>query len=183
MFLLPASLLALVSPALASSQPFPTAIRKQTPDSSEKILAEHLAFAPLRQVGHVVQSSFFLVEENDEDLHANGTSRFYPPFANHIDETEGSVLRRAAQALALLKNKCCQQGTYCTDVPDTDVGHVACCPNGSTCGGGVGQCPADATSCAAALGGGCCIPGFVCQGIGCKSAFVRTLCQISDILT
>lgn len=184
MVLLRASLLALISPALADNQLYPTAVKKQSPDSSEKILAEHLAFAPFLHVGPVVGSSFVSGQDSDESN--NGTARFYPPFARHIDETEESLLRRAAEALALLEkrsscpsgmnscadqgspNKCCQTGTYCTDVPDTDVGHVACCPNGSTCGGGVGKCPSDATSCAAALGGGCCIPGYVCQGVGCK---------------
>lgn len=184
MVLLPASLLAFISQALAHNQLSPTAVKRQLPDSGEKILAEHLAFAPFLQVGPVVGSSFFPDQNNDDPI--NGTARFYPPFARHIDETEDSILRRAAEALTLLEkrsacpsgmnscadqgspNKCCQQGTYCTDVPDTTVGHVACCPNGSTCGGGVGKCPSDATSCAADLGGGCCIPGYVCQGVGCK---------------
>lgn len=183
MLLFPASLLVLVSPVIADNQPFPTAIRRQSPDSNEKILAEHLAFPSSLQVGPVLGSPSFL---DDQALPSNGTARFYPAFAQHIDEREETILRRAAQALDLLQkraacpagmiscadsgspNKCCQEGTYCTAVPDTDVGHVACCPNGLTCGGGVGKCPADATSCAAALGGGCCIPGYICQGIGCK---------------
>lgn len=182
MLLFPASLLVLVSPVIADNQPFPTAIRRQSPDSNEKILAEHLAFPSSLQVGPVLGSPSFL---DDQALPSNGTARFYPAFAQHIDEREETILRRAAQALDLLQkraacpagmiscadsgspNKCCQEGTYCTAVPDTDVGHVACCPNGLTCGGGVGKCPADATSCAAALGGGCCIPGYICQGIGC----------------
>ncbi|KAG8418038.1 hypothetical protein J3458_005479 [Metarhizium acridum] len=185
LFLLPASLLAFVSQALADNRPFPIAIKKQSPGSGEKILREHLAFAPLPQVRPVVASSFFDVLSDEPHQDVDGTSRFYPPFVKHLHEAEDDVLRRAAEALALLErrsscpsgmnncaqqgspNKCCQQGTYCTDVPDTDVGHVACCPNGSTCGGEVGTCPSGATSCAAALGGGCCIPGYVCQGVGC----------------
>ncbi|OAA46054.1 hypothetical protein NOR_02807 [Metarhizium rileyi] len=184
--LLPASLLIFVSQALAASGPFPTAIKKQSADSSEKILKEHLAFAPIIQVKPAVTgSSFFDALAHEQDPKANGTSRFHPPFVKHFDETGHGPLRRAAEALFFLErrsscpsgmnscaqqgspNKCCQEGTYCTDVPDTDVGHVACCRHGSTCGGGVGKCPSGATSCAAALGGGCCIPGFVCQGFGC----------------
>ncbi|RCI08862.1 hypothetical protein L249_5083 [Ophiocordyceps polyrhachis-furcata BCC 54312] len=64
-------------------------------------------------------------------------------------------------------NKCCQKGTYCTAVPDASVEHVACCPDGARCGGQVGTCPADATSCPSELGGGCCIAGYVCRGLGC----------------
>ncbi|TWU79139.1 hypothetical protein ED733_008823 [Metarhizium rileyi] len=52
--LLPASLLIFVSQALAASGPFPTAIKKQSADSSEKILKEHLAFAPIIQATSLV---------------------------------------------------------------------------------------------------------------------------------
>lgn len=182
MLLLPTSLLALVSQATAN-QRLAAAVKKLSLDPSEKIFPEHLAFAPL-PVDAVAR--VFLDEQDDAGL--NGTARLYrPAFARHHDDAEDSTLRRAAAALALLRkrascpagmnscadqgspNKCCQQGTYCTDVPDTTVGHVACCPQGTKCGGGVGSCPADAVSCPADLGGGCCISGYVCQGVGCKS--------------
>ncbi|UNI20585.1 hypothetical protein JDV02_006657 [Purpureocillium takamizusanense] len=197
MLLLPASILALVSQAAAAQQ-VPTAVKKLSLDSSEKIFPEHLAFAPLllSSAGGIQDSDVFLRNLNhhsyddDEDAAVqrhNGTERvFRPAFARHLDDGEEQALRRAAAALALLRkraascptgmtscadqgspNKCCQKGTYCTDVPDTMVGHVACCPDGSKCGGGVGDCPAGATSCPADLGGGCCIPGYVCQGVGC----------------
>ncbi|KND89591.1 rRNA methyltransferase 1, mitochondrial [Tolypocladium ophioglossoides CBS 100239] len=158
----------------------PTVVKKLSPDLSEKILPEHLAFAPL-PVDAVAR--VFLTEQ---DAGLNATALFYrPAFARHLDDSEDGSLRRAAAALALLRkrascpagmnscadqgspNKCCQEGTYCTDVPDTTVGGVACCPQGTKCGGGVGSCPADAVSCPPDLGGGCCIPGYVCQGVGC----------------
>ncbi|GAO17125.1 hypothetical protein UVI_02026580 [Ustilaginoidea virens] len=187
----------LVSHAFAAnSQPFPIAIKRQLPDANEKILAQHLAFAPLLQPASVILRDPRLQHQHQhqrggQDEPESGVSRFCPAFAQHIGEAgtfPALALPRAAaaQALRLFQNraacpsgmnscgdsgspnKCCPQGTYCAAVPDTDVGHVACCPNGSTCGGGVGTCPPDATSCPAALGGGCCIPGFVCQGVGCK---------------
>ncbi|KAM3511408.1 hypothetical protein MY11210_004958 [Beauveria gryllotalpidicola] len=117
---------------------------------------------------------------------------YRPAFAGHLDDTRNNshhALRRgAAKALALLQrragaascpsgmsgcsaigqpNKCCQDGTVCTRIDDATVGGIACCPVGSSCGGRVGACPSDATSCPADLGGGCCIPGYVCQGLGC----------------
>ncbi|KAM3507262.1 hypothetical protein MY10362_001860 [Beauveria mimosiformis] len=117
---------------------------------------------------------------------------YRPAFASHLaDNTSSShhALRRgAAEALALLQrragaascprgmsgcsaigqpNKCCQDGTVCTRIDDATVGGIACCPVGSSCGGRVGACPSDAASCPADLGGGCCIPGYVCQGLGC----------------
>lgn len=175
-FALPASLIVLVSQA-AADQAAPTAIKKLSFNSNEKILAQHLAFSPLL-------SPFETVPE--ERYNGDITSRYWPAYKRHHDETEENLLRRAAEALAMLEkrascppgmnscdyqgspNKCCQDGTYCTDVPDTMVGHVACCPDGASCGGGVADCPSDAVTCPPDLGGGCCIPGYVCQGEGCE---------------
>ncbi|QLI70618.1 uncharacterized protein G6M90_00g074580 [Metarhizium brunneum] len=80
LLLLPASFIAFVSQALADNRPFPIAIKKQSPGSGEKILREHLAFAPLLQVEPGVVSSF---DAPSDEPHQNvdGTSRFYPPFA------------------------------------------------------------------------------------------------------
>ncbi|KID87274.1 hypothetical protein MGU_05684 [Metarhizium guizhouense ARSEF 977] len=84
LLLLPASLIAFVSQALAENRPFPIAIKKQSPGSGEKILREHLAFAPLLQVESGVASSFdALSDEPHQNI--DGTSRFYPPFAmSHV---------------------------------------------------------------------------------------------------
>jgi hypothetical protein len=97
------------------------------------------------------------------------------------------LFRRAASALALLEkrqwscptgtkscdavgypNSCCQEGETCVEVPDTGLGPVGCCPKGATCGGGVSSCGGGSTPCGSEIGGGCCIPGFVCGGVGCK---------------
>ncbi|KAH7266350.1 hypothetical protein MRS44_007839 [Fusarium solani] len=185
---LPASLIVLLSQASAEPAA-PTALKKLPPNSNHKILREHLAFAPLhilspREAAAAAVS--FLDEQDDEFLALNGTERrFRPAFAPHRDEARDGVLRRAAEALALLQRrsscpegmnscsdiasevKCCQEGTYCVDVGDAVAGGVACCPNGASCGGGVGACPSGATSCSEELGGGCCIPGYVCEGLGC----------------
>lgn len=184
--LLPPALLALISHVLAIQQ-LPTAIRKISPDSNDKILAEHLAFAPLNFLSGAAAAHEFLAAQDAESLQINGKSRLYrPAFARHHAESESTILERAAAALAILErrsscpsgmtgcdaigapNKCCQDGTVCTNVNDSTVGNVACCPRGSNCGGNVGKCPSDAVSCPAELGGGCCIPGYVCQGEGCK---------------
>lgn len=191
MLMLPASLLALLSQATAA-QLSPTAIRKIAPDPGQKIFPEHLAFAPLPRVSFGEEAD----EEEDFWPDSNATARFYSrAYAPHYDADggEGNVLRRAAEALALLRkrascpagmngcdsagapDKCCEAGTYCAKVQDESVGHIACCPQGDTCGGGVGKCPSDAVSCPASLGGGCCIPGYVCEGIGCRSWFAPIL--------
>ncbi|KAL7942134.1 hypothetical protein V8C42DRAFT_348003 [Trichoderma barbatum] len=184
MLLLPAALLALVS-EVAADQPLATAIKRQLPNPNEKLFPDHLAFEPLSRLAPFEATNLWLDEYVDEDASSNSTKRYRPAFSNHYHESEENLLRRAADVLAILQNraecpggmescsnigapnKCCPDGTYCTDVSDSDAGQVACCPDGATCGGGVGNCPGDAVSCAADLGGGCCIPGYVCQGIGC----------------
>jgi hypothetical protein len=70
---------------------------------------------------------------------------------------------------------CCGTGSICISVTgSSDAGDVGCCPNGQTCAGGVSCDEASGyTSCPGTDNGGCCLPGFKCQGIGCKSqAFV-----------
>ncbi|OAA72723.1 hypothetical protein LEL_08507 [Akanthomyces lecanii RCEF 1005] len=192
MLLLPASLLAAVlqaSSSAAVAERSPTALRKLAPDANEKIFPQHLAFASL-SFGDAALAAHQFLDAQDAGLLRTQPQQqprpYRPAFARHHTETEGNALRRAAEVLALLQrrsaacpsgmsgcsaigqpNKCCQDGTVCTKVDDASVGGIACCPQGSSCGGRVGACPSDATSCAADLGGGCCIPGYVCQGMGC----------------
>ncbi|KJZ79558.1 hypothetical protein HIM_01027 [Hirsutella minnesotensis 3608] len=163
----------------------PTAVRKLSPDVGQKIFAEHLAFP----------DDCFGQETNSG---VNGTTEgcLRPAYLRHNDYAQSLALRRAIELPSLFDkraacpagmnscaaqgspNKCCQEGTYCTDVPDALVGHVACCPRGTQCGGQVGSCPSDAVSCPPALGGGCCISGYVCRGSGCvPSAAASTPAQ------
>lgn len=202
MLLLPTSLLAIIicQASVSAAERSPTAIRKLPPDANEKLFPEHLAFAPLSFAAAAIAAHKFLEAQDaafNLDLqHAQLSAGNRPPssqprpyrpaFAGHFDDSEANVLRRAAEALALLErraacpsgmsgcdaigqpNKCCQTDTICTKVDDVSVGGIACCPQGSSCGGKVGACPSGAVSCPADLGGGCCIPGYVCQGLGCK---------------
>lgn len=66
-------------------------------------------------------------------------------------------------------NYCCTTGTTCFVVTNApNAGNVGCCPDGNNCGVTVGLCTDGSTACPANVGGGCCIPGFVCADIGCK---------------
>lgn len=181
--LLPVSLLALLSVATADLEA-PKAIKKLAPDSGEKLLARDLEFTlPFISSYEALLFARDAEEGGSLGLEAPYYRRAYAP---HYYDDNSNILRRAAEALAMLErrsacpagmsscaeignpNKCCQQGTYCTSVDDSMVGGVACCPQGSSCGGGVGDCPSNAVSCPASLGGGCCIAGYVCQGAGCE---------------
>lgn len=65
---------------------------------------------------------------------------------------------------------CCGTGSNCVNVnSNTDAGSIGCCPQGQTCAGPVRCDTANGyTSCPGSSNGGCCLPGFRCQGIGCK---------------
>lgn len=200
LLVLPPALLALLCQATAN--PNPTALRKLPPDSNEKLFPEHLAFAPAADLLHDDTLSLDNTYALD-DRGIDGSAGYYRrAFGANYDESEdGGILRRAAEALAILErrtscpsgmnscedeeapNKCCQDGTYCTRISNTGVGNIACCPDGSTCGGGVGECPSDATECPASLGGGCCIPGYICQGIGCVTSTSLTVTETAIVTT
>ncbi len=68
-------------------------------------------------------------------------------------------------------NSCCPTSETCFAIQDTGYGPVGCCPTGSTCGGTISACNAPNTACDDSLGGGCCIPNYVCAApIGCESS-------------
>lgn len=64
-------------------------------------------------------------------------------------------------------NSCCQADETCVVVTDTGLGNVGCCPSGQTCSGAVSNCTNGSTACPSSLGGGCCIAGYICEGVGC----------------
>lgn len=70
-------------------------------------------------------------------------------------------------------NSCCATDETCFQIQDTGLGPVGCCPNGDSCGGTISGCNSPNTPCAEDQGGdyeggGCCIPDYVCAGIGCE---------------
>lgn len=62
-------------------------------------------------------------------------------------------------------NFCCQNSDTCISVGST----AGCCPAGQTCGGSISSCDTAQgyTSCPNNPNGGCCIPNYACQGVGC----------------
>ena len=71
-------------------------------------------------------------------------------------------------------NSCCSIGLTCQLIQDSGEGDVGCCSEGQTCDGTV-QCAPGYSGCPGNDGGGCCLPGFECYGIGCKSRLLRAL--------
>lgn len=116
--------------------------------------------------------------------------------ALHQLDARGARIRAAAAALATLQkrqfkcptgttdcaaigypNSCCGTDEKCFQIEDTGLGPVGCCPLGQTCGGTITGCNAPNTPCDESQGagsyegGGCCIPNYVCAGIGCEFSF------------
>jgi hypothetical protein len=79
-------------------------------------------------------------------------------------------------------NSCCTTDETCFQIQDTGLGPVGCCPDGDNCGGSISGCTSPNTPCAENQGGnyeggGCCIPDYVCAGVGCEYFFaLRSLC-------
>jgi progranulin len=174
-------LLSLSVNSVLAQHNLPTAIRRQAPDAGAKILPEHLAFAP---INILLPQDTLSLDEHHDDEH---TKRQYHPAFRPVRDGGASdnMFRRAAEALSILEKrqacfagmnscaeigkpeKCCQEGTYCQEVPDPSLGEVACCPFGGSCDG-TAKCPSDAVTCPESLGGGCCLSGYECQGSICK---------------
>lgn len=139
----------------------------------------------------------FEEEEASLLVNASAPLSFRPAFAVHktqemsLNKRDNLAIaalgaRNAAAALAFLEkrdfqcpggtspcnniaapNLCCAMGEVCFTIPDTGLGTVGCCPSGANCSGNI-TCAAGNTPCGSDIGGGCCIPGYVCAGIGCE---------------
>lgn len=66
-------------------------------------------------------------------------------------------------------NSCCPIGGTCQLISDSEFGDVGCCREGQTCSQQVVGCLNGYTSCPTSSGGGCCIPGYECVDVGCKT--------------
>ncbi|KAG9502970.1 hypothetical protein J7337_005805 [Fusarium musae] len=97
----------LLSPQALAESGSPIAIRKVAPGSHDKLLREHLAFAPLHSLTPreaAAAAISFLEEQDDKLVSLNGTERPYrPAFAPHSEESHESLLRRAAEERALME--------------------------------------------------------------------------------
>lgn len=144
-------------------------------------------------------------EEDDVLLaNLTASVSYRPPFALHTqgDSDYQDVQGREADARSVLTllekrgfvcptgtascsgigypNSCCSTDETCFAIQDTGLGPVGCCPNGSTCGGTISECNFPNTACTENLsgaftGGGCCIPDYVCAGVGCESPYLFSL--------
>lgn len=138
-----------------------------------------------------------LRHKNMERLQGGGqslqnTSMLYPlqpPFSLHSEHYMGdhSISRRLPRALSILggrafqcptgtsncdsigrPNSCCRSEETCQLITDNGEGDVGCCGQGQSCNNDIAGCQQGYQSCPGSGGGGCCIPGYSCVGVGCK---------------
>lgn len=66
-------------------------------------------------------------------------------------------------------DSCCASESTCIPIQDNGYGSVGCCPAGQTCSGGIFCDESQGySSCPDSPNGGCCLPGYSCQDVGCK---------------
>ena len=105
------------------------------------------------------------------DWSPNLSRRFLPSF---FDKRDFSCPDGTTSCDSINRpNTCCANGLTCNTIENTGLGDVGCCA-GSSCFGQVSQCQEGYTACPGDQGGGCCVPGYVCNGdVGCKSPHQR----------
>ena len=91
------------------------------------------------------------------------------PFRSRLDKRDFQCPTGTANCASINRpNSCCSSGETCQLITDTGLGDVGCCQQGQTCGQQVTSCQTGYQSCPGSPGGGCCIPGYTCAGVGCK---------------
>lgn len=174
----------------------PVGVMKMSADEGEKFYMEYWQFEQDLEQSRMLDTTLRARDENEEArllANASAAISFRPPFALHWDLGMGYGdlrARRAMEGVAVLAalqkrdfvcptgtascqaigypNSCCSTDENCFAIQDTGFGPVGCCPKGGSCGGTISVCNAPNTACSASLGGGCCIPNFVCEGVGCE---------------
>lgn len=137
---------------------------------------------------------------SDVDSHRNNTCEAQSPLR---PLAEGDFFSRMHARAALAKRQfacpagtnscssigapdvCCGTGSTCINVNNSPgVGSVGCCPRGQTCSGSISCDTSNGySSCPDAPNGGCCIPGFRCDGIGCKYRMIVVKSELNMRLT
>lgn len=174
------------------STALPSAIRKMSEDEGEKFFLDYWQFDILDHALNLRRS----VHPGEIPTNTTAGEQPLPPFLVHSESQQFSQLRRflgrglferayqcptgttSCESIGR-PNSCCATGETCVSLSDETAG---CCPSGASCGGKVGPCDTAAgyTSCE---NGGCCIPGYTCQGIGCVYASTATTTTTLPMVT
>lgn len=117
-----------------------------------------------------LQASFSLhSDQQNESRRLLGKLRRLPRALLHqLDERDFQCPGNTLSCTSINRpNSCCSTGESCQLITNTGLGDVGCCAQGQTCSQQVSDCQAGYKSCPGSSGGGCCIPGYDCDGVGC----------------
>ena len=175
---------AVIQQRLASEMP--NAVRKMSIDQGEMFFPEYWGFQSLEEIEQHSQPA----------LNTSMEEPFQAPFLVHSDGRSSLYLfGRYAEAPSDKRdfacpvgtfsctsisrpNSCCANGLQCNLIANTGLGDVGCCA-GSSCSG-VATCQSGYTACPND-GGGCCIPGYQCAGVGCVLSSTQTVVVVPTV--
>jgi len=178
----------------------PTGVIKMPEDEDAMFFLDYWQFGEDESLRHTIARRSAPAQYANDSL----TPDLLPPFLVHSDIPAQSPLEDRLPLFArdLSKRYTCPQGTFacddisrpysccnigevCVQVRNTGLGDVGCCPEGQTCNGMVTDCDTSAgyKSCPGFEGGGCCIPGFDCSGIGCAINTTSTVTTTAPVVT
>ena len=168
----------------------PAKVRKMSPDEGEMFFPEYWGTSQSSNLEPVERQRIQLAEDGDW---ANSTATLIQaPFALHEVENMNSqsyfssFLRSPRSLFAASKrdfhcpggtsactgiqrpNSCCPTEQTCQLIADNGNGDVGCCTDGDSCSQQVASCQDTYVSCPGSQGGGCCLPGYSCSGVGCE---------------
>ncbi|KAF2004952.1 hypothetical protein P154DRAFT_519009 [Amniculicola lignicola CBS 123094] len=151
----------------------PIGIKKMSSDEGEMFFLDNWIFAS--DVPHHEKKAI-------HDESANLTAQAVSPLRPHLDpflRLGAELFRRdfqcptgTAPCTSLdAPNNCCATSDTCISIQDTGFGTVGCCPRGFNCAGTISCDTANGySSCPDSPNGGCCLPGYSCQDVGCVVA-------------
>jgi hypothetical protein len=159
----------------------PIGVKKMSEDPGEMFMLVNWIFA-----GDELEESNRRTKRSESDM-GNGTLFAMSPLRPHSESSLFDPILRIAPRASLFgrdfqcpdgtractsldaPNSCCGTTDTCISVPDTGFGSVGCCPQGQACSGSI-SCDTSKgyTSCPGSDNGGCCLPGYGCNGVGCK---------------
>ena len=152
-------------------QQTPVGMRKMSGDPGEKFMLDYWQFEEtIQEYGNAT-----IVTEVTAPLQLHGRlSHDIPilprnPAARLFDKRAYECPAGSYACTSIQRpDSCCGDGSTCQLTQDVGLGDVGCCPENEVCGGSVSSCPGGGyTNCPQNPGGGCCLPGYACDGVGC----------------
>lgn len=163
----------------------PIGVRKMSGDESEMFFLDYWQFAEPEDVVHSSSRRDEKLWTRSIPTNNSLEGELLPPLLLHssgLDQSTfglspRSLFARDFQCPSGTNNcssinhpySCCATGETCVSVADNGIGNVGCCPAGAKCTREVAACDTSAgyKSCPGSTNGGCCIPNFDCEGVGC----------------